>query len=136
MIENTLPGGLTNSVNECACNLGFFWNPNNLTCDDCTTANDTTCFLCNNFVLYNSSIGVNCSLCANVENSNGGYNAETGTCNCAIGFTWSVGFKKCVACGDVTSEFECLAASCLGHYFANGVCGACGDIEGTVFADN
>lgn len=29
-----------------------------------------------------------------------------------------------------------MTASCLGFYFANNICGACGDIVGTVAADN
>jgi len=74
MIANTLPGGLPINSTECACNLGFFWNGVNLTCDSCESANDTTCFLCDNYVLYNSASGIKCSLCANIPNSNGGYN--------------------------------------------------------------
>jgi len=42
----------------------------------------------------------------------------------------------CVACSGVTNDFECLTPSCLGYYFVNGKCGLCGDIEGTVPADN
>jgi hypothetical protein len=127
----------------CVCQEGFFWqsvadpitNTDANICQDCATADITTCNQCKNHVgKTDATTGAFvCTACSMIDSTNGTYNVINGGCNCQLGYTWEAATSSCILCSAATIQGECGSETCVGYYFDTGLgqCSLCSNILDT-----